>query len=116
VPSKAAGSHPNDDSYCWKCDSFAVLSQPGFEEPNLGDTLIAKPKNEAVSMSIQIVENERELRKAAQDIFDRFYQPALVELSRISFLMCHFQSSQFSAVPSRSFLFAFCFPGSDPND
>jgi D-alanine-D-alanine ligase len=58
---------------------FAVLSQPGFEEPQLPYPLIVKPKNEAVSMGIQVVENEKELRKAAGDIFARFNQPVLVE-------------------------------------
>jgi D-alanine-D-alanine ligase len=58
---------------------FAVLTQPGFEEPQLSYPLIVKPKNEAVSMGIQIVENERELRKAAEEIFNRFNQPVLVE-------------------------------------
>ena len=59
--------------------AFAVFSQPDFEEPHLGYPLIVKPKNEAVSMGIQIVENESELRKAVQEIFDKFNQPALVE-------------------------------------
>ncbi len=58
---------------------FAVLTQPGFEEPQLPYPLIVKPKNEAVSMGIQIVENECELRKAAEEIFNKFGQPALVE-------------------------------------
>jgi D-alanine-D-alanine ligase len=58
---------------------FAVLTQPGFEEPHLSYPLIVKPKNEAVSMGIQIVENERELRKATGEIFKKFGQPALVE-------------------------------------
>jgi D-alanine-D-alanine ligase len=58
---------------------FAVLNQPGFEEPQLTYPLIVKPKNEAVSMGIQIVENERELRRAAGEIFNRFSQRVLVE-------------------------------------
>jgi D-alanine-D-alanine ligase len=58
---------------------FAVLTQPGFEEPRLPYPLIVKPKNEAVSMGIQVVENERELRKATEEIFKKFAQPALVE-------------------------------------
>jgi len=58
---------------------FAVLAQPGSEEPQLPYPLIVKPKNEAVSMGIQVVKNEGELRAAAQVIFDRFNQPVLVE-------------------------------------
>jgi D-alanine-D-alanine ligase len=58
---------------------FTVLSQPGFEEPQLPYPLIVKPKNEAVSMGIQIVQNEQELRKATEEIFNTFGQPALVE-------------------------------------
>lgn len=59
--------------------AFTVLTQPGFEEPQLPYPLIVKPKNEAVSMGIQIVENEKELRNAAEEIFSRFNQPVLAE-------------------------------------
>jgi D-alanine-D-alanine ligase len=58
---------------------FAVLNQPDFENPNLTYPLIVKPKNEAVSMGIQIVHSEKELRDAAQNIFDLFDQPVLAE-------------------------------------
>jgi D-alanine-D-alanine ligase len=58
---------------------FAVLSDPGFEVPDIPYPLIVKPKNEAVSMGIKIVNNENELREAAQKIFDLFNQPVLVE-------------------------------------
>lgn len=58
---------------------FAVLDAPGFKAPDLKYPLIVKPKNEAVSMGIEIVHNEKELRKAAQSIFDDFQQPVLVE-------------------------------------
>ena len=58
---------------------FAVLSNPDFESPDLIYPLIAKPKNEAVSMGIRVVNNEEELREAAQVIFDKFNQPVLVE-------------------------------------
>lgn len=58
---------------------FAVLDDPGFDMPDLRFPLITKPKNEAVSMGIRIVNNEEELRKAAQVIFDTFQQPVLVE-------------------------------------
>lgn len=58
---------------------FAVLDSPGFKEPKLPYPLIVKPKNEAVSMGIEIVHNETELRNAAQVIFDQFHQPVLTE-------------------------------------
>ena len=58
---------------------FAVLDEPGFDAPELTYPLIVKPKNEAVSMGIKIVNNLEELRSAAQYIFDTFQQPVLVE-------------------------------------
>ncbi len=58
---------------------FAVLSDPGFPPPELSYPVIVKPKNEAVSMGIRIVNTEAELREAAQVIFDTFQQPVLVE-------------------------------------
>ena len=58
---------------------FAVLQEPGFEIPDLVYPLIVKPKNESVSMGIRVVNNEEELRGAAQNIFDTFEQLVLVE-------------------------------------
>ncbi|MFC1822636.1 ATP-grasp domain-containing protein, partial [Thermodesulfobacteriota bacterium] len=58
---------------------FAVLNEPGFPSPSLSYPLIVKPKNEAVSMGIRIVNNEEELREAALVIFDTFEQPVLAE-------------------------------------
>jgi D-alanine-D-alanine ligase len=58
---------------------FAVLNDPGFPAPDLAYPLIVKPKNEAVSFGIKVVQNEQELREAAQVIFDRFSQPVLAE-------------------------------------
>jgi hypothetical protein len=58
---------------------FAVLDAPGFEMPELGFPLIVKPKNEAVSFGIKIVNDEKELREAAGAIFSRFQQPVLAE-------------------------------------
>jgi len=58
---------------------FAVLNNPDFEVPDLTYPLIVKPKNEAVSMGIKIVNNEKELREAAEVIFNKFNQPVLVE-------------------------------------
>lgn len=58
---------------------FAVLMEPGFASPELQYPLIVKPKNEAVSFGIRIVNNEAELREAADAIFDAFGQAVLVE-------------------------------------
>ena len=58
---------------------FAVLNDPDFPSPDLEYPLIIKPKNEAVSMGIKIVNNEGELREAAQVIFDKFNQAVLLE-------------------------------------
>jgi D-alanine-D-alanine ligase len=58
---------------------FAVLNDPGFTVPDLEYPLIVKPKNEAVSFGIRVVNNDEELREAAQVIFDKFSQPVLVE-------------------------------------
>ncbi|MBF0198381.1 MAG: ATP-grasp domain-containing protein, partial [Planctomycetes bacterium] len=58
---------------------FAVLNAPGFVTPKLKFPLIVKPKNEAVSFGIRIVEDEEELRNAADVIFDKFNQAVLVE-------------------------------------
>ncbi len=59
--------------------AFAVLNEPGFPQPDLPYPLIVKPKNEAVSFGIRIVNNTEELRDAAQAIFDQFDQPVLAE-------------------------------------
>ncbi|WP_300673760.1 ATP-grasp domain-containing protein [Desulfoluna sp.] len=58
---------------------FAVLKEPGFAMPDLDFPIIVKPKNEAVSFGIRIVETEAELREAAQAIFDEFGQHVLAE-------------------------------------
>lgn len=58
---------------------FAVLSNPGFEPPALDFPLIVKPKNEAVSFGIRIVNTEDELRDGADIIFEQFDQAVLVE-------------------------------------
>ena len=59
--------------------AFAVLEEPGFASPDLEFPLIVKPKNEAVSFGLKIVNNDKELREGAQAIFDEFRQPVLVE-------------------------------------
>ena len=58
---------------------FAVLNSWDFELPNLDYPMIVKPKNEAVSFGLKIVQNEKELRSAARVIFDEYQQPVLVE-------------------------------------
>jgi D-alanine-D-alanine ligase len=61
---------------------FAVLDGPplpGFPAIDLKFPLIVKPKNEAVSLGLKIVRNEKELREAANNIFEAFHQPVLVE-------------------------------------
>jgi D-alanine-D-alanine ligase len=58
---------------------FAVLDGPGFAMPDVPFSLIVKPKNEAVSFGIRVVNTEEELREAAGIIFDKFQQPVLAE-------------------------------------
>lgn len=58
---------------------FAVLEDENFEAPDLEYPLITKPKNEAVSFGIKIVNSEEELREAASVIFREFEQAVLVE-------------------------------------
>ncbi|MFK7740093.1 MAG: ATP-grasp domain-containing protein [Planctomycetota bacterium] len=58
---------------------FAVLQTPEDRVPELRFPLIVKPRNEAVSFGIQIVNDEAELRAAAGVIFEKFAQPVLVE-------------------------------------
>lgn len=59
--------------------AFAVLEGPDAPLPDLPFPLIVKPKNEAVSFGLRIVNNEDELREGVQIIFDRFKQPVLAE-------------------------------------
>ncbi len=58
---------------------FAVLDAPGFDLPDLPFPMIVKPKNEALSFGLRIVNNEQELREGADFIFEQFQQPTLVE-------------------------------------
>lgn len=58
---------------------FAVLTEPGFPDPGLPYPLIVKPKNEAVSYGLRVVNNLDELREGAGVIFDKFNQPVLAE-------------------------------------
>ena len=59
---------------------FAVLDTPEAElPPDLTYPMIVKPKNEAVSFGLKVVEDEDSLREAARIIFDEFRQPILAE-------------------------------------
>ncbi|UCF34525.1 MAG: ATP-grasp domain-containing protein, partial [Phycisphaerales bacterium] len=58
---------------------FAVLDSPDAPVPDLTYPMIVKPKNEAVSFGLKIVQNEAELREAADVIFREYGQPVLVE-------------------------------------
>ncbi|WP_420638903.1 ATP-grasp domain-containing protein [Candidatus Poriferisocius sp.] len=59
---------------------FTVLETP--EAPIPGDVAypaIVKPKNEAVSFGLRVVNNDDELREGAGVIFEAYHQPVLVE-------------------------------------
>ena len=58
---------------------FFVLQSNDRPLPPLVYPLIVKPKNEAVSFGIKVVNDEPELRQAAQTILDAYDQPVLVE-------------------------------------
>lgn len=58
---------------------FIVIKDPDFSQPDLRYPLIVKPKNEAVSMGIEVVRNFEELEKAARMILGQFNQAVLVE-------------------------------------
>jgi D-alanine-D-alanine ligase len=58
---------------------FAVLDSPDQAVPDLQYPLIVKPRNEAVSYGIKIVNDPAELRAAAGAIFEKYRQPVLVE-------------------------------------
>ena len=58
---------------------FAVLNSPDAPIADLCYPMIVKPKNEAVSFGLRVVNNDAELREGAAVIFERFQQPVLVE-------------------------------------
>lgn len=59
---------------------FAVLNGPNdIAPPDLSYPLIVKPKNEAVSFGLKIVNNDEELKEAAAVIYNEFQQPVLAE-------------------------------------
>jgi D-alanine-D-alanine ligase len=59
--------------------NFAVIHGPNIEPPDLEYPLIVKPRSEAVSFGIKIVNDDEELKSAAGEIFEAFQQPVLVE-------------------------------------
>lgn len=59
---------------------WAVLERTEFDVPDIPFPMIVKPKGEgAVSMGIQVVHDEAELREAARRILEDLHQPVLVE-------------------------------------
>ena len=59
---------------------FAVLDTPQAELPaDLSYPMIVKPRSEAVSFGLAVVQDEEDLRRAAGIIFNEFRQPVLAE-------------------------------------
>jgi D-alanine-D-alanine ligase len=58
---------------------FVVIKDTDFDPPKIPYPLIVKPKNEAISMGIEIVHNFEELQSAAKVILSDFGQSVLVE-------------------------------------
>jgi D-alanine-D-alanine ligase len=58
---------------------FAVLESPDSAVPELPYPVVVKPKNEAVSFGLKVVDDEEELRDAASVIFKEFGQAVLAE-------------------------------------
>jgi D-alanine-D-alanine ligase len=65
--------------HCIPTPEFTVLNSPETPVGEIIYPAIVKPKNEAVSFGIRIVQNEEELREGATVIFEKFKQPVLVE-------------------------------------
>ena len=58
---------------------FALLESPDAPVSEMVYPAIVKPKNEAVSFGLKIVNDEAELRAAAKVIYDEFHQAVLAE-------------------------------------
>ena len=58
---------------------FVVLTTPDMDLPKITYPMIVKPKNEAVSFGLKVVNSDEELREAAGAIYDEFKQPVLAE-------------------------------------
>lgn len=65
--------------HCIPTPEFTVLNSTETPVGEIIYPAIVKPKNEAVSFGIRIVQNEEELREGATVIFEKFKQPVLVE-------------------------------------
>jgi len=59
--------------------NFWVFSDHQFKEISIDYPVIVKPKMEAVSFGLRIVDNIEDLREAVKFIIDEYRQPALVE-------------------------------------
>ena len=58
---------------------FALLQTPDAPLPELTYPMIVKPRSEAVSFGLKVVQDEEELRAAAKVIYDEFRQGVLAE-------------------------------------
>ena len=58
---------------------FALLQTPDSPIPEMRYPLIVKPRSEAVSFGLKVVNDEEELRAAAKVIYDEFGQAVLAE-------------------------------------
>ena len=58
---------------------FAIMYDRQDTAVGLDYPLIVKPKSEAVSFGLTVVENQQQLQEAAAIVMDRFQQPVLVE-------------------------------------
>ena len=58
---------------------FWVLMSPDLVPDNLPYPVIIKPKMEAVSMGIEVIDNKKALQKAISNLVNEFNQPVLVE-------------------------------------
>ena len=58
---------------------FVVLNSPDSSVPELKYPMIVKPKGEAVSFGLRVVQNEAEMREAVGTVYEAYRQPVLVE-------------------------------------
>lgn len=59
--------------------NYRVLSHPDQTVPELKFPIIVKPRSEAASFGLQVVEDEKSLKAAVTRVLEDFKQPALVE-------------------------------------
>jgi D-alanine-D-alanine ligase len=96
MPAVITGERPDPESHALALDkvltkmiliqkglptpAFAVLDTPDSPlKENLRYPLIVKPKSEAVSFGLRIVNNEEELKEGVKVIYEKFNSPTLVE-------------------------------------